>query len=116
MLAQLALGLVSAQHQARMLATTLDAGVEICTPDGVQYISLGSPLGEAPAGEDTARLAGGMQCAVCAAALLDPLPTQAQRLAASMAATERLLPPKALAQPTATPDLLPPPRAPPVQS
>lgn len=116
-LAQLALGIASAQHQARMLAAGPGAWEAICTPDGVEYISLDALLGEAPAGEDTTRLSGGMHCAVCAAALLDPAPAQAHGLAAApTAAADRLVPPRTLAHPAATPGLLPPPRAPPALS
>ncbi len=116
-LAQLALGIASAQHQARMLAGAMNTWAAICTADGVQYINLDSPLGKTPAGEDSVRLIGGMQCAVCAAALLDPVPTQARGLvAAPTAAAKRLMPPTTLAPPAAAPGLLPRPRAPPTLS
>jgi len=116
-LAQLALGIASAQHQARMLAGAMSTWAAICTSDGVQYINLDSPLGKAPAGEETVRLLGGMHCAVCAAALLHPVPAQAGGLAAAPAvAAERLMPPTTLAHPAVTPGLLPRPRAPPALS
>ncbi len=114
--AQLALGVASAQHQARMLAAGPDAWEEICTPSGIEYVRLDSLLDGPPPDDGGTRLSGGLHCAVCAAALLDPLPGAATpnvplgepggSIARALPATPRLASALQLRPPVRAPPLL----------
>jgi hypothetical protein len=116
-LAQLALGFASAQHQARMLAAGPDAWEEICTPNGIEYVSLDALLDGAPADGNPAPFAAGQHCAVCAAATLDPLPASAPAPLPAPAAHPATTLPLPHHPPLAGAlALRPPPRAPPLVS
>ncbi|THF58614.1 hypothetical protein E6O51_16615 [Pseudothauera rhizosphaerae] len=117
-LAQLALGIASTQHQARMLAAGPQAWEAICTPAGIEYVDLDALTGEPPLDDAAARLAGGMQCAVCAAAALSAAPLAQPPAFAPFEPFAAALPQPipAVALPAPALALRPPPRAPPALS
>lgn len=114
---QLALGLASAGHQARMLGAAPDDWVEICTVYGLQSIRAGEGAGVPDDGQDVPNLNASMQCALCAVAAISAPP----RAAVSFSVAVELAVGRPVLSATAAPSSsffggLPPSRAPPVLS
>jgi hypothetical protein len=111
-IAQVALGIASAAHHARMAAAPSGDWEEICTPWGVERIALFAHDGGAPP-DDAPPLPMLGECVLCAAAGLGALPVATPVLPAPDAGytTSRHLAPAA---PSASAQSLRPPvRAPP---
>jgi hypothetical protein len=114
--AQLALGYVSAGHQARMLGADPEGWAEICTPYGLQAVQLPDGVDQ-PLDQDSPRLNGGMQCVVCAMAAVGAPPAAGLSFVAADEYVARSPLPVSTSAPIAHPfAVLPPSRAPPVLS
>ncbi len=112
--AQLALGVVSAAHHARMLAAGAGVPVEVCTPAGIELVTLAGDGSPATPDDDGLPGYAGSQCAICAVAALTPLAyVPSTPVAPAPDATRgAVLPP--VGEPHARPSALPPPsQAPP---
>ncbi|HRP74425.1 MAG TPA: hypothetical protein PK725_01915 [Rhodocyclaceae bacterium] len=67
-LAHVGLGFASAQHHAYMLASGSGAWTEVCTPFGIERVSLFDAAESDGAGDSPAAAAQMAECLVCAAA------------------------------------------------
>lgn len=110
--AQLALGVNSAAHHARMAAAQSGDWEEICTPWGVERIALFEHGGEAPA-DDAHALPMLGECVLCAAAGLTALPIATSALPAPDIGHTAIQRPAPAVPPASAPLLRPPVRAPP---
>jgi len=113
--AQIALGMVSSGHQARMLGAGPGTWSEVCTPLGIEWVRSDDSAPSVP--RDAPRLDGGTQCAICAVAALAAPP---HAFATGSGLGERtaggIVPPRAAHAPARPRALRPPSQAPPVVS
>lgn len=109
--AHVGLGWASAHHHAQMLAIGAGAWAEVCTPYGIERLSL--PGGDA-ASQDTPQTEIRLgECVVCAVAGLSALPTLPPAGGLPASSPPVLDTPATDSLPANNPALRPPPRAPP---
>ena len=109
--AHVGLGWASAHHHAQMLAMGAGAWAEVCTPYGIERLSLSD--GDAASQETPQTEIRLDECVVCAVAGLSALPTLSLAGALPASSPRVVDTPATDSLPANDPALRPPPRAPP---